>query len=97
MHFSVSDEKTKGGLERIINVWEERNVYDSTVISGLRSAMKAESPPITTVKKSVPHIEKPKRKASEKKAKSFGKLHINKKLFYYCNFFFNFSLFSVVI
>lgn len=89
MHFSVTDAKTRSGLERIINVWEERSVYDSTVIGGLRSAMKVESPPITTVKKSEPHIEKPKRKP-EKKTKSFGKL-IKK---YCCNFFVeNFLLF----
>lgn len=79
-------------MERIINVWEERSVYDSTVIGGLRSAMKVESPPITTVKKSEPHIEKPKRKP-EKKTKSFGKL-IKK---YCCNFFVeNFLLFFYV-
>lgn len=96
MHFSVTDAKTRSGLERIINVWEERSVYDSTVIGGLRAAMKVESTPITTVKKSEPHIEKPKRKPSEKKTKSFGKL-IKK---YCCNFFveiffINFSLFYV--
>ncbi|CAL1284910.1 unnamed protein product [Larinioides sclopetarius] len=36
---SVNDAKTKSGLDRIISVWEDRNVYDSTVISSLRAAM----------------------------------------------------------
>lgn len=66
----VADAKTKTGLERIINVWEDRNVYDASVISGLRSAMKVNSP-VVTVKKSESRSEKSKRKSSEKKVKTF--------------------------
>ncbi|PRD32060.1 UNVERIFIED_CONTAM: Rprd1b [Trichonephila clavipes] len=36
---SVNDEKTKSGLERIISVWEDRNMYDSTMIASLRAAI----------------------------------------------------------
>lgn len=88
-YFSVSDEKTKRGLERIINVWEDRKVYDSTIISGLRSAMKIESPitPISTNKKSDSHLEKIKRKSSEKKTKSIGKLDTYFFLFSSLHFF----------
>lgn len=64
----VSDAKTKTGLERIINVWEERSVYDSNIINGLRSAMNVASP-IQPVKKSEPRHEKSKRKSSERKVK----------------------------
>lgn len=67
----MSDAKTKSGLERIISVWEDRNVYDSTIISGLRAAMKIDSP-ITAVKKSDSRNERSKRKSSEKKVKPFG-------------------------
>lgn len=74
LYFSVSDAKTKAGLERIINVLEERNVYDASLISGLRAAMKIDSPVITKVKKSESRSEKSKRKLVEKKIKSIGKL-----------------------
>ncbi|CAL1284911.1 unnamed protein product [Larinioides sclopetarius] len=47
---SVNDAKTKSGLDRIISVWEDRNVYDSTVISSLRAAMGGKSPGPETVK-----------------------------------------------
>ncbi|CAL1284913.1 unnamed protein product [Larinioides sclopetarius] len=57
---SVNDAKTKSGLDRIISVWEDRNVYDSTVISSLRAAMGGKSPGPETVKEIRP--EKPKKK-----------------------------------
>ncbi|GIY26769.1 regulation of nuclear pre-mRNA domain-containing protein 1B [Caerostris darwini] len=57
---TVNDAKTKGGLDRIINVWEERNVYDSTVISGLRAAMQGKSPGHDSGKEI--QIEKPKKR-----------------------------------
>lgn len=67
---SVADDKTKSGLERIINVWEMRSVYDSPVITGFRSSMNIDSP-ILPVKKSKPEPkpEKSKRKSSDRKIK----------------------------
>ncbi|XP_055950126.1 regulation of nuclear pre-mRNA domain-containing protein 1B-like [Argiope bruennichi] len=55
---SVNEPKTKQGLERIINVWADRNVYDHSIISSFRAAMGAKSPEPETVKE----IQKPKRK-----------------------------------
>lgn len=43
VHSSVADAKTKHGLDRIINVWEERNVYDKNQIETFRNAMKDKS------------------------------------------------------
>ncbi|XP_035204453.1 regulation of nuclear pre-mRNA domain-containing protein 1B-like [Stegodyphus dumicola] len=73
----VTDSKTRSGLERIINVWEDRNVYDSTIISGLRSAMKINSP-LTTGKNNEISNEK-KRKTPERKFKNFDIEPVAKK------------------
>ncbi|GFT17845.1 regulation of nuclear pre-mRNA domain-containing protein 1B [Nephila pilipes] len=54
------DDKTKNGLERIISVWEDRNVYDSSVITGLRAAI-GRSPGRENAKE-VARSEKPKKK-----------------------------------
>lgn len=57
---SVNDAKTKNGLERIISVWEDRSVYDSSVIAGLRAAI-GRSPGRESAKEVV-RSEKPKKK-----------------------------------
>lgn len=54
-------------------MWEDRNVYDATIVSGLRAAMKLENSPVVTPKKSESRSEKSKKKLSEKREKSFGK------------------------
>ncbi|KAG8188204.1 hypothetical protein JTE90_021225 [Oedothorax gibbosus] len=57
---NVSDAKTRSGLERIISVWEDRNVYEAKVIAGLRAAMRAKkSPPKKAKKRKTPEKETP--------------------------------------
>jgi len=77
----VSDAKTKGGLERIIKVWEDRNVYDSTIITGLRDAMQqSTSVSPKEIKKKIEIKEKPKRRSAERKIKIFDEPLFKKKL-----------------
>lgn len=77
----VSDAKTKSGLERIIKVWEDRNVYDSTIISGLRAAMQSSSPSLSPREtKKIESREKPKRRSVERKVKVFDEPPLKKKV-----------------
>ncbi|XP_015914877.1 regulation of nuclear pre-mRNA domain-containing protein 1B [Parasteatoda tepidariorum] len=75
----VTDAKTRSGLERIINVWGERSVYDSTIISGLRAAMQLKGVP-SPVEANKPDVrEKIKRKTAERKVKIFDEPPAKKK------------------
>nr|CAI5838731.1 unnamed protein product [Callosobruchus analis] len=38
-HMSKSDEKTKNSLDRLLNIWEERGIYDSLLISEFKRAL----------------------------------------------------------
>nr|CAI5838734.1 unnamed protein product [Callosobruchus analis] len=40
-HMSKSDEKTKNSLDRLLNIWEERGIYDSLLISEFKRALAA--------------------------------------------------------
>ncbi|XP_054713904.1 regulation of nuclear pre-mRNA domain-containing protein 1B-like isoform X2 [Uloborus diversus] len=65
----VSDPKTKSGLDRIIKVWADRNIYDGTVISSLRASMQDKKSPSSKPK--VIETKSAKKRKSEKKVKSF--------------------------
>lgn len=38
-HMSSCDEKTKNSLERLLNIWEERGIYDKLSINELKRAI----------------------------------------------------------
>lgn len=38
-HMSKSDEKTKNSLDRLLNIWNERGIYDNVLISELQRAL----------------------------------------------------------
>nr|CAH7754729.1 unnamed protein product [Callosobruchus chinensis] len=38
-HMSKSDEKTKNSLDRLLNIWEERGIYDGVLISEFKRAL----------------------------------------------------------
>nr|CAH7754731.1 unnamed protein product [Callosobruchus chinensis] len=40
-HMSKSDEKTKNSLDRLLNIWEERGIYDGVLISEFKRALAA--------------------------------------------------------
>lgn len=43
-HMSKSDEKTKNSLDRLLNIWNERGIYDNVLISELQRALGSEPP-----------------------------------------------------
>lgn len=56
-----TDDKTRNGLERVLSVWQERNVYDAKQIDEFRQALGDKN------KKATPEIEpKPKKRKKEK-------------------------------
>lgn len=40
LSFRNADDKTDQGLNRLLNVWEERGVYNATLIESYRSSIK---------------------------------------------------------
>ena len=40
--FRDADDKTKGSLERLVNIWKERGVFDKEVIYAIKDKLKGE-------------------------------------------------------
>ncbi|KAJ8678608.1 hypothetical protein QAD02_014395 [Eretmocerus hayati] len=86
-HMRRFDEKTRGKLVRLINIWEQRGVYDRSQIADFKGAIKGPSdsnkepgtpPPRKKPKTEVEKVEKKERKKSETEIEVDGhkELHV---------------------
>ncbi|XP_033754411.1 regulation of nuclear pre-mRNA domain-containing protein 1B-like [Pecten maximus] len=67
-----ADEKTKKSLERILNIWQERGVYDKTFVSKIKQdtdLVKSDSQPVEKIKKKVDEYVATKPKHHKSKSK----------------------------
>lgn len=85
-----SDEKTLGSLGRIINIWNERGVYETKVCQEFRNALNQEAnggdetetvdvPPVVAEKRKAPAVDEPKEPSNAKKHKSTSSSTSNHK------------------
>nr|CAI5838733.1 unnamed protein product [Callosobruchus analis] len=71
-HMSKSDEKTKNSLDRLLNIWEERGIYDSLLISEFKRALVIGYPPAPKRIKKSPARERKKSENEKPIEKSGG-------------------------